>query len=781
MQPSQDNRVKATDPSKTTLFIVDSAGEDTNGVMQVQGLAYNRKDDEYQYMTVEMASKQDATDFYNEIYPEKGKDFAKLQANTQQRKTKFDYGIEGIISSSIDNGVKWAKKYNEPLSVHASGDHRETMLNEIDGRYFVYFDNLKVTGEKDIGNDQKVMRGTATRMMAASPISDTRKTAIVSGLGYIDYTPADYAKNGIDDVKLMMIEDNTTLSFAQLQSDKDSQRFDNVVKSGLQPTMSNLAMPDADRNGSLELYISYKGDNDKQPYALEFSIKPEIDREEQSQSKDTKRLPRESLDVTMSKIMSGDDYHSRMYKQDPNNPKIKFSEVVKHDVARLILSASADYDKTMAGDFVQVANHSNNNSPQSQHYNALLDKIRNNPAGVMISAQSKSKHILGRRLEENMLSSKNYEYLNLKEKFDQKNEGESPLVGKHVVNSSMSHIASVSSMLMSNFPDENGKPVIDNIVHPIEMSFYLADNGSTPIVNSARGTTAYIPYPDTDNNGKYTSNAETFFNNRPLPHDATKKFLTIINTTYGEIDNPINNNNLLKQQKAALQQLHPIFKDSSQKGQALAAIPKVDQPYYFNPAVDRDAVNTLHRSPDVNGGLTDKQVNRVAVLLGNYLNPNKTHDIESTFNTDYRRDRMDEFISDMNNFHPNYFMNKATARAEGYGDLLAGGFAVVRDLVKNPSPDKIDVMGEYADMVEICLRKHTTDKELLMKFAPEPVREPQTLHSAIPDIKKDSITNEVDAFYNGYHHSNQPDIKEALGLKDEVVNSTTTASQPRLR
>lgn len=774
MQLTIDNKAKAPDPSRSTMFVVDSIGEAENGVAYMKGAAYDYDKKDYQYMAVRLSSMKDYLEFYKEIYPEGGADFAKLQAKHESDKTRFDNSIQGVAERSISVAEGYARKNGEPLSINQDGDTKSTMFNQLSSRLVVAFDNLKVTNELIADNGEKIQMAVATRVQALNPIADNTKSSANVRMGYVDYTPAHKSRDGQDKVMLKTVDDNIMLSIAQLQSEEGKDRLNRVIKTALNHTMSDYGLPEAERKGTLSNFISYKGANGSKEL-LEFNFEPEIDYAKRSSS-DASYIPHKSYETTMTEIRSGSDYASRMYQQDPTNPKVDENVVIRHDLIRFLDKALTDYDAAMKGDFLRVAKHTGDNvSPAVQHVNQFFAAVERDPSSVQLSSSAVTNTMLGMKARNNLISSKNIEYMNLVSDKPQ----------DRVVNSRVNAIPALESLVRSSFKDENGETVLNNIVTPLVVTLIQSD---TKALAYPRGVTPFVTYPHLDNNNHYTKSTESVFNDRPMPNGlALSKALTL-NTTHGEFKSPLNTP-AIKAQAEALDSHLVLYQSAKAELPELSKkeinpLPKVDKPYYFNQPVLRTDINNSANqplSPNNVDRLTPAQVKRTAFILGSYLNAAQADKMGEIFNTEFRQERMDELMAQMNSFHPNYFMTKQQSLEAGHGDRVYGGYKVIEDLINNPSPDKLDLQGEFADMVEVSLRQYTPDDVLIKRFSPEPQRAPETLQTAIPDASKDSVSAITNDLYNQYSHENQKSLDDILGIKEEVILPANNAPQPRIR
>ena len=773
MQPTIDNKAKAPDPSRSTMFVVDNIGEAENGVAYMTGAAYDYDKKDYQYMAVRLSSMKDYLNFYKEVYPEGSADFAKLQAKHESDKTRFDNSIQGVASRSIDVAERYARKNGESLSINKDGNVKSTMFNEISSRLVVAFDNLKVTNELISDNGQKIQMAVATRVQALNPIADNTRSSANVRMGYVDYTPAHKSRDGQDKVMLKTIDDNIMLSIAQLQSAEGKDRLNRVMKTALNHTMSAYGLPDAERKGVMSSFISYKGANGSKEM-LEFDFEPEIDYDKRASS-DASYIPHKTYDTTMREIREGADYASRLYKQDPTNPKVDEKIVIRHDLIRFLDKALTDYDGAMKGDFLRVAKYTGANiSPAVQHVNEFFAAVERDPSAVQLASSAVTHTMLGMNARNNLISAKNIEYMNLVSDKEQ----------NRVVNSRVNAIPALESLIRSSYKDEAGETILNNIATPLVVTLIQSD---TKALAYPRGVTPFVTYPHLDNNNHYIKSTESAFNDRPMPNElSTSKALTL-NTTHGEFDSPLDRP-VIKAQAEALKSHLTLYASAKNELQNISKkeinpLPKVDNPYYFNQPVLRDDVNntiSMSVSPNEVDKLTPAQVKRTAFILGNYLNPSQASKMSEIFNSEFRKNRMEDLMSQMNNFHPNYFMGKEQSLAAGHGDRVYGGYKVVEDLINNPSSDKLDIKGEFADMIEVSLRQYTPDNVLIKRFSPEPERSPETLKTAIPDASKDSVAAITNDLYKQYSHENQKSLDDILGVKDEVILPANNTQQPRI-
>lgn len=773
MQPTIDNKAKAPEPSRSTMFIVDSIGEASNGVAYMKGAAYDYDKKDYQYMAVRLSDMKDYLEFYKEIYPEGGADFAKLQAKHEVDKTRFDNSIQGVATRSIEIAEMYARKNKEELSINQNNDPKSTMFNQLSSRLVVAFDNLKVTNELIADNGQKIQMAVATRVQTLNPLADNTRSSANVRMGYVDYTPAHKSRDGQDKVMLKTIDDNIQLSIAQLQSEEGKDRLNRVMKTALNNTMSGYGLPDAERKGTLSNFISYKGANGSKEM-LEFDFEPEIDYVKRASS-DASYIPHKSYETTITEIRNGDDYASKMYRQDPTNPKVDENIVIRHDLIRFLDKALTDYDGAMKGDFLRVAKHTGANiSPAVKHVNEFFAAVESDPSSVQLASSAVTSTMLGMKARNSLISAKNVEYMNLV----------SDKAQDRVVNSRINAIPALESLIRSSFKDQNGETILNNIATPLVVTLIQSD---TKALAYPRGVTPFVTYPHLDNNNHYTKSTESVFNDRPIPNGLSASKALTLNTTYGEFDSPLDTP-IMKAQAEALNNhltLYPSAKEElgELNKKQINPLPKVDNPYYFNqPTLREDLNNTSSQQPSPNDvdKLTPAQVKRTAFILGNYLNPAQATKMGEIFNSAFRQNRMDEMMVQMNSFHPNYFMGKAQSLAAGHGDRVYGGYKVIEDLINNPDSDKLDLRGEFADMIEVSLRQYTPDDVLIKRFSPEPERAPETLKTAIPDASKDSVASITNELYNQYSHENQKSLDDILGIKEEVILPATNAPQPRI-
>ena len=764
MQSNHSKIDKAPDPSRTTLFVVDKVGKASDGNVYATGAAYNYDKEKYEYMAVRLANKKEYQQFYKSIYPEQSDIFAKNQAESEARLTKEnvslrDNSIRGVIGTTIELGERYARKFEEELTISNPLNPTKAMLEDINGRLVVAFDNLSVSNEEVFPDGQKIQIATATRVQATNPYPDTKINSVAVRQGYVMYKPAQ--ENGKEKATLVTYDANALLKFSHLNSEKGKSTYNDVLERAFDNTMSDYELPTAERRGRLEVHFFFENSGGQKD-SIMLTYEPEIDYQKKNEDASS-YIPRVDHDTTVRMLKNGDDHATRKLRQDLVGGNVDPTKLAISDAMRLIVTAGEDYNKAVSGDYLKVGNYEGSNlSPAQNQLKELMDAIKRDPDSVIIAPAAVTYSQLGGLAERNILSSKNHEYTRIR-------NGDATAKENRVVNARASEISSLSSMVRSQFVDANGEPIINNIISPMIVSYVQTGTSATAY---PRGMYPYVPFPHVEN-GKYTPSSQSFFSDRALPHGAANKFNLTHEGTFANLpENNVLSTMDMKQQKALLEShlsLHEEITEAvlADPSNQMVAIPKVPQRQYFNAPVERKGLVKKPENP-ADRSISKAQIGRLAVILGNYKNRYKQDEMDKVFHTDYRRERMEALFNEIVEENPNYFMSRNNPEHLAKSYRHYGGVPVVRDILENPTPQKVNIREDYGDVVEMILNPNAPDSVLQRDYAPQPESKPATIKTATPSAAN-SLENRIKDVYEPYKVENQKSIDELLGLNKTQV------------
>lgn len=825
MQPNKNDGNKAPAPARSTLFHVYSAGvSPIDNKPYAVGLAFNIDNDKYEPMAVALSDEEELAEFYSKIYPEQSQGFTRALASNEARltsanSTRNDYSIRGVIRNTIESGVLHANKKSQPIDLQDLSKIDKTMLDDIKGRFVLALDNLEVTHEGEI-NGQTMKIGRATRAQAMNIHSQTTQSSVVQALGYLDYTPPYLGKDNEHNVRLKTFEAGAQSTVGQLAGDNKHKMLE-VMELGLKNKLDVYGLPNAERNGTLDIQINFTNDKQqKEEYSL--SVQPYLDLATHYNENVNSYRPRVDGDKFLNDIVDGIDYHTVTYKKHLEKksgeplPRDLIDKVAKHDFIRFLHKAVTNYDDAMQGNCIQALYEEDRmRSADAMNLGRVQEMMVRAPNQSFVSFESVTNHLLHSVTKRQVLASKNSEFVSL---LKQKEVDEKTIAANTMGRLSVPS-KSLNSMVLSNLQvDAAGVPKKADIVGDVMVSLVQTSEDSNAVVRSVRSIKATGPdYPQmhkierTDARGNkvayfnYVKGTPTFVSTKAMPDGAAREHLHVIETTNNHDSkyNPVN----IESNTAALETLKSglgmtsnlsLLEDEYRQQFMMRPmpVPTVNKPYYLNAAVERKDINTNVMPNNKNALITDRQKKMAAVILGNYRSQvgkdsAQGRDIAEMFNTDYKKKRVSEFLEEVEVRYPNFFMNKATAEKHGFE--VYGGYNVAKGLldldIETPfqphlhDPDDpndkyrgMNIYKEFGDVVRCIVDRNVTDAELKRDFAnPERAAKKANIHTAIPTAA-DTQSAKIDNLYPKAALGNEAsanDLNALFGIGNEKPTVTT--------